>query len=309
MRPLVIRGGGLAGTSAALAALQRGAAVHLIEKSRFPRHKVCGEFLSAEALPLLEKLGVRLPESALIRRVRLCFERAEKQFALPEQAAGISRYLLDRCLLEAAADRGAMVSSEGPSPDILAHGRQLPSVRGQRAFGFKAHFRGPSDDYVSLFFLPDGYVGVNPVEGGITNVCGILPEEWLRDLDARLRGFRPLAERLEGMEQVFPWLRVGPLVYRANWDQTGPIRAGDALNFVDPFSGSGMLTAIRTGALAGHFGAESDTQGYYRQCKRLISSPVGFCSIIRTLIHTKLAELLVGLIPGRLLYYLSRPVR
>lgn len=309
MRPVVIRGGGLAGSAAALAALERGSPVHVIEKSRLPRHKVCGEFLSAEALPLLDRLGVSLPATAPIRRVRLRFARVEKQFALPEHAAGISRYLLDHHLLETVRARGGVISTqaEGAEPDVIAHGRNIPSMRGRRAFGFKAHFVGPSDDAVTLYFLPDGYVGVNPAEGGVTNVCGIVPEEWIRDLDTRLNSFAPLRERLSGLQQRFGWLYVGPLVYRANWDPTGALRAGDALNFVDPFSGSGMLTALETGVLAGRHAVTGDSAGYYLECRRRISSPVGFCAFIRTLIRTNIASYLVGLVPGKLLYQLSRP--
>jgi flavin-dependent dehydrogenase len=52
-----ILGGGPAGSAAALAALRQGArnGVRVIEKSRLPRHKVCGEFFSPEIGPELEQ--------------------------------------------------------------------------------------------------------------------------------------------------------------------------------------------------------------------------------------------------------------
>ncbi len=53
---LAIIGGGPAGCSAAIMAARRGARVVLLERTRFPRHKVCGEFVSGESLGLLEKL-------------------------------------------------------------------------------------------------------------------------------------------------------------------------------------------------------------------------------------------------------------
>ena len=43
---LIIIGGGPAGTSAAISAARSGASVLLFERGRFPRHKVCGEFVS-----------------------------------------------------------------------------------------------------------------------------------------------------------------------------------------------------------------------------------------------------------------------
>jgi len=53
-----ILGGGPAGSAAALAALREGTQVRMVEKSKLPRHKVCGEFFSPEIGPELEKLGV-----------------------------------------------------------------------------------------------------------------------------------------------------------------------------------------------------------------------------------------------------------
>ena len=53
---LAIIGGGPAGTSAAISAARQGARVLLLERGRFPRHKVCGEFVSAESLTLLKDL-------------------------------------------------------------------------------------------------------------------------------------------------------------------------------------------------------------------------------------------------------------
>ena len=53
---LIVIGGGPAGTAAAIIAARSGARVLLLEKGRFPRQKVCGEFVSAESLLLLRDL-------------------------------------------------------------------------------------------------------------------------------------------------------------------------------------------------------------------------------------------------------------
>src|SRR5438094_4428760 len=55
---VILRGGGLAGSAAALLLARRGVSVLLVERSRGPHHKVCGEFLSPEALPILARLGL-----------------------------------------------------------------------------------------------------------------------------------------------------------------------------------------------------------------------------------------------------------
>ena len=53
---LIIIGAGPAGTSAAISAARQGARVLLLERGRFPRHTVCGDFVSAESLGLLADL-------------------------------------------------------------------------------------------------------------------------------------------------------------------------------------------------------------------------------------------------------------
>ncbi len=73
---LIIIGGGPAGTSAAISAARAGARVLLLERGRFPRHKVCGEFVSAESLSLLNELldhehTVLLRDAVRIPRARL----------------------------------------------------------------------------------------------------------------------------------------------------------------------------------------------------------------------------------------------
>src|SRR5438034_9922013 len=54
----LVIGGGPGGAAAALLLARAGRAVVVVEKRPFPRRKVCGEFLSATSLPLLDHLGV-----------------------------------------------------------------------------------------------------------------------------------------------------------------------------------------------------------------------------------------------------------
>ena len=50
---LIVVGAGPAGSACAITAARAGAKVLLLEKDRFPRQKVCGEFVSPESLGLL----------------------------------------------------------------------------------------------------------------------------------------------------------------------------------------------------------------------------------------------------------------
>ena len=116
---LAIIGGGPAGTAAALEARRRGFGVALWERDSFPREKVCGEVLSAEALPILaQEIPAALRRAAVIRSAEFVSRRGETYaFTLPKPAAGLSRRLMDEALWRAAADSG--VRSEART---AAHG-------------------------------------------------------------------------------------------------------------------------------------------------------------------------------------------
>ena len=57
----VIVGAGPAGSAAARLLAEAGWSVALVEKSEFPRPKVCGEFISATSMAVLEACGVAVP--------------------------------------------------------------------------------------------------------------------------------------------------------------------------------------------------------------------------------------------------------
>jgi flavin-dependent dehydrogenase len=114
---VVVIGAGPAGATAALLLAKAGWSVAIVEKSRFPRRKVCGEFISATSLPVLRELGLDEifgeragPE---VRRVGFFANDTSLGSAMPQarNALGWGRALgreqLDLLLLEAAAQAGA----------------------------------------------------------------------------------------------------------------------------------------------------------------------------------------------------------
>ena len=58
-RALTIAGGGLAGLSLGIALRSRGVPVRVVEAGSYPRHRVCGEFISGIADAELDALGIR----------------------------------------------------------------------------------------------------------------------------------------------------------------------------------------------------------------------------------------------------------
>jgi len=318
-------GGGPAGAMAAIAALQAGVRVRIFEKSAFPRHKVCGEFLSPDVLTMLDRAGCAdaflALRPAVLRSMALHFGSRVVRHTLPAAAYGLSRSALDILLLDTAAALGADIIRETQTPKatrrpmVLANGRATV-VRGrQRLFGFKAHFRGRVDGEVSLYFFDNCYVGVSAVEGDAINVCGLAPERLLQDC-----GFEPerllsrcdeLQTRISELDRSFDWLITGPLV--TGWapvDESESLvyPTGDALGFIDPFTGSGILNAMSSGRSAGIAAATGmPVRTYIDERHRVLRRPFLVSSVCRSALAAGMGGPIASVIPSRWLFHMTRP--
>ena len=178
-----------------------GRAVALVEQHATPRHKVCGDFLSAEALDSLHTLG--LDPMALgavpLTDLRLATGNRLTETRLPFAAASLTRFTLDEALLQLAAGagvtlrRGSRIESLTANPDgwrisladrtsltapavFLATGKHdlrghpRPPGRHSSLVAFKLYLRlspaqnaalGPA---IELTLFPQGYAGLQPVE-------------------------------------------------------------------------------------------------------------------------------------------------
>lgn len=319
-------GGGPAGSAAALSSLQAGASVTIYEKTQFPRHKVCGEFLSPRTALLFERLGAssafQAARPARINRLMLCFGEKERHAKLPETAYGLSRYAMDQLLLREAISKGARLLQEAASwsaegPTVIATGRNASEAKGRRLFGFKAHFEGPTNDVMELYFQHGrSYIGMSAVEDGITNVCGLAEESVLAPLrfqiDEYLDQFPPLRNRLKPMRRKWKWITVGPLVYQNRFSEPNSgcdYYAGDSLSFIDPFTGSGMLSAMLSGHLAGSAAASKlPMDRYLRQTKQALERPFQFASFLRYALESGWGMSAAPYIPSSFLFRFTRPL-
>ncbi|MGH9476244.1 MAG: NAD(P)/FAD-dependent oxidoreductase [Terriglobales bacterium] len=305
---LAIVGAGPAGCSAAITAAQCGLRVVLCERggdpAAHPRDKVCGEFISAEAAPLLAEW---IPQTwALAPRVLTASITAaagqSTLFTLPWPGRGLSRLALDRALWCAAGAAGAALrprtavacllprnggaevrlASGGAftaAAAILATGRRRHAPAGTGWVGLKARFRGlPARSEIELFALPDGYCGLAPVEGGWTNVSCLLRQRRApslrrsRDFSAWLAsvpGARWVRSRLHGGEQATATVVAPGIVLGAHAPTAGlALTAGDASGFVDPFTGDGIARALLSGRLAAELAASGEAGAYPHELAR-----------------------------------------
>jgi 2-polyprenyl-6-methoxyphenol hydroxylase-like FAD-dependent oxidoreductase len=110
---VLVAGGGPAGSTCARELARRGFAVTLVERSVFPRRKVCGEYLNGGAVRLLDELGVGAAVRAAaspLRGIRLVPPGVPPvELPFPGTALALARETLDAILLDAARASGVTV--------------------------------------------------------------------------------------------------------------------------------------------------------------------------------------------------------
>lgn len=205
---VIVIGGGLAGLCNAIHLSKLGKKVLLIEKNEYPKHKVCGEYISNEVLPYLDFLEVNPFDFGAVRINNFQLSTIKSNIIsakLPLGGFGISRYTLDLVLSEKAKENGVIILQDTVldvtfSKDFFqvetkennvftskitigAFGkRSLLDVKMARNFiqkkspylGVKIHVKGNfKEDLVALHNFKGGYCGVSKVENNTINLCYI----------------------------------------------------------------------------------------------------------------------------------------
>lgn len=179
----------------------------LVEKKDYPRHKVCGEYVSNEVKPYLQRLGA-FPEELQPKRIhRFQLSSASGKLAECEMEMGgfgISRYALDDFLYRKAKEAGAEVMANATVSEVqfsndqflvkLSTGEEFTAkvvigAYGKRSLvdkalkrdfisekssyvGIKHHFKADfPDDLVALHNFEGGYCGLSRVENDHVNFC------------------------------------------------------------------------------------------------------------------------------------------
>ena len=334
----IIIGGGPAGSSAAVTLAGRGARVLVLEEKRMPREKLCGEFITPECFPTLERLGVmdrmlaagaqRIAHVSLIVASGKSIKgRVSKMSRDSSWAMSLSRARFDKILFDRAREAGAeclegfavrdcvvnhptsqveamslpsgsrvsfqaplIIDASGRNSRLMVGKRErIAGRRGSRLYALKAHLEGVEgiDDRVELYFFKQGYGGLARVEDGLANLCFIIDERSLRKAGAdpsmvikQTLMNNPVArKRLRNARVRGKWHSAGPLTFgRRRLSREGVIAIGDASGMIDPFTGTGIQMALRTGELAAEailetrerkdLACQSSIEGHDRQARR-----------------------------------------
>ena len=205
---VIIIGGGLAGLCNAIHLSKFGKKVLLIEKNKYPKHKVCGEYISNEVMPYLKFLGINPFQFGAINITNFKLSTINNKVIsakLPLGGFGISRYQFDYILSEKAKENGVIILQDqvvnvnfhedtfyvetkgnkifNSKITIGAFGkRSLLDVKMERDFikkkspylGIKTHVKGNLEkNLVALHNFRGGYCGVSNVENNVINLCYI----------------------------------------------------------------------------------------------------------------------------------------
>ena len=187
LKPITIVGGGLAGLTLGIGLRQRDVPVTVWEAGQYPRHRVCGEFISGNGRKILARLGLRerLDEAGAFEAKTTAFVAGKNHSpvrTLPEPALCLSRHALDFLLAKTFQEFGGELRSgerwqkqESTEGLVRASGRRAQSTdAGWRWFGLKMHVRDVNlSADLEMHVTPNGYVGVNRIGNGEVNVCGL----------------------------------------------------------------------------------------------------------------------------------------
>ena len=261
-RRIEIVGGGLAGLSLGTALCRAGVPVTVFEAGDYPRHRVCGEFITGLTSPTIARLGLGpILADALSHREVAWFMRdtTARVQRLPSPALGVSRYVLDARLAAAFTAAGGdlqahtrLTDTTAPAGRVFATGRRRSR---SNWLGLKIHALGLAPDRDLELHLGDqAYVGLSRVESGRVNVCGLFRR---RELCARgpdlilgylqAAGLDTLAKRLTAVElDSASFCAVAAVGFDRRVAASDRVQLGDACAMIPPFTGNGMAMAFQS---------------------------------------------------------------
>ncbi len=303
---VIIIGAGPAGSATALFVHQKGYRVAVLEQSKFPRDKVCGEFISPAADDLLAELGlldaIQQRSPVRLKGVAIsAYEGPELLIDYPYHrgramaSLSLPRFEFDHMLFEKMKERGIDVLEQYRVDDLIFTDGQVVGVKGRDAgnrnfetrsrvvvdaggrnavsvrrlnlkktnrregkIALAAHWRTETapDPYCYMHISPPGYTGMAQVGDDALNIVLVVNADELKGKDPQsfyretvLNNPRR-ARMLEGAEIRERVRTVDSLAYDiAPVPCGGLMLVGDAMGFIDPFTGEGIYLSLRSAQL------------------------------------------------------------
>lgn len=257
---ITIAGGGLAGLALGIALRLRGVEVELHEALAYPRHRVCGEFVSGVESPTLSRLGIAecLADAEKLGSAEWS-DASGRLGSLMVSGLGISRWRLDERLQRRFRELGGRLATG--SRIAPAEGVVWCAGRPRREgpwIGLKCHARGLAlSADLEMFTGTNGYLGLARIEDGLVNICGLFRRSEARGAKGaalliaavRAGGLEGLARRLESAgldESSF----CGVAGFRTGHQRGPEFSIGDAAWMIPPFTGNGMSMAFESAECA-----------------------------------------------------------
>ena len=306
---VIIIGGGPSGCAAALGLNRLGYKVVLCDQAKFPRDKVCGEFISPAADPILKRLGVLNRIEALspkrLKGVAISSYEGEEILIDYPQLPGmdarptslsVPRYELDAIFVEQVKQVGIEVREQHKVTDFLFAEGRVTGVRGwdenKTSFTLKAplvidaggrnalslkkmdlkkesaentkiamaaHWQGAkiADDYCYMHISCPGYTGISSVGKDRSNLVLVVNRQAMQGkkpdtfyLDAVMQNChrRKILQDAECIESV---RAIESLAFSVKPVTCGGLLlVGDAMGFIDPFTGEGIYLSLRSSEIA-----------------------------------------------------------
>jgi 2-polyprenyl-6-methoxyphenol hydroxylase-like FAD-dependent oxidoreductase len=270
---ITIVGGGLAGLTLGIGLRQRSIPVTVWEAGHYPRHRVCGEFISGKGQGTLARLGLReqlFEAGAIPARTTAFFSQRTASVIreLSEPALSLSRHALDALLADQFRRLGGELrekerwrGTEFGEGTVRASGRQVkPVAGGWRWFGLKVHARNvPLVADLEMHLAPSGYLGISRLKDGEVNICGLFrrsttttdgPLRWqeiLRGAEGSFRHQRLAAAAFD--EESFCSV-AGLSLEPQRASESKECCVGDAITMIPPVTGNGMSMAFESAEIA-----------------------------------------------------------